>query len=125
MIFLPLLVLLFNELLADVVMMFCCCITDEIWFMDAECDALKLDTGPGVDCDMTGRIPRPRLSRRTFSGRTNLPCLALQVKYLTPFTDPSFLPINYQQLFRGKKVKVIVYFWTKTVYMMLGPTSPI
>ena len=46
--------------------------------------------------DLVIRDPLPflLLSNNTLFGRTNLPLFGGHVKYLTPLTDPSFLPEN-------------------------------
>lgn len=41
---------------------------------------------------LSKRIALPLRSKISLSALTNMPCLGLQVKYLTPPTLPSFLP---------------------------------
>ena len=69
--------------------------------------ALVLIIEPVIDLDIIDPIPfidPLRLSRRTLFGRTNFPRFGPQVKYLTPFTDPSFLPIIIQTIYFRHKV---------------------
>ena len=53
---------------------------------------------PNPPLDPLDPPPDPLLERFsiTLSGRTNLPRFLPAVKYLTPFTDPSFLPEKYR-----------------------------
>ena len=47
---------------------------------------------PVMDLVIKGPMPPLRLSSKTLFGRTNFPRFGPQVKYRTPFTEPSFFP---------------------------------
>ena len=53
---------------------------------------LVLIIDPVIDLVIKGPTPPRRLSSKTLLGRTNFPRFGPQVKYRTPFTEPSFFP---------------------------------
>ena len=55
---------------------------------------LVLIMDPVIDLVIKDPTPPRRLSSKTLFGRTNFPRFGPQVKYLTPFTEPSFFPKN-------------------------------